>query len=148
MKDKLTQDLKQAMLSGDKARVQTLNMLKSALLNEEVAQGARETGLDNETITAIFAKEGKKRLEAAEFYKKAGETTREVQERSEYDIISEYLPKQLSDEALQLIVEQAVVNIKPEGLKDIGKVIGAVKAQVGNQADGGRVASLVKQTLN
>jgi uncharacterized protein len=147
MKDKLAADLKAAMLSGDKERVSLLQMLKSAILNVEIEQNAREKGLSDEQIVAILSKEAKKREEAALMYEQAGDSGRATKERSEAKIIAEYLPAQMDDEELKKIVAAAVAEVQPDGMKDMGKVIGMVKQQVSSQADGSRIATLVKESL-
>ncbi len=147
LKDKIAADLKQAMLSGDKSRVELLGMLKSAILYKEVELGTRDEGLSDDQIIDVLSKEAKKRQEAAEMYKNAGEESRAEKEISEKDVISIYLPEQMSEEELSSVVDSAVSELKPEGLKDMGRVIGAVKEKVGNKADGSLIAQLVKSKL-
>jgi uncharacterized protein YqeY len=140
-------DLKQAMLSGDKDKAETLRGLKSAIHNAAIAANAQADGLSDEQIQKILASEAKKRTEAAELYQKAGETDRANKEQAEKDIIEAYLPAQLSDEELSNLVDKHIAVIKPTGLADMGKVIGAVKAEAGAAADGATVARLVKEKL-
>lgn len=148
LKTQIAADLKQAMLSGDKPRAELLNMLKSAILYKEVELGNREAGLSDEQIIDVLAKEAKKRQEAAEMYKSAGETDRAEKELSEKEVIQVYLPAQMSEADILQVVEAHIAALKPEGVKDMGKVIGAVKSEVGNQADGAIIARLVKQKLS
>lgn len=148
LKDQLAQDLKAAMLAGDKMRVDTLKMLKSAILNEEVAKRMRDTGLDDASVAIVFKKEAKKRLEAAELYKNAGEAEREAKERAEYDVIATYLPAEMSDDDLLQVVTLQIAKLQPQGMQDMGKVISAVKGEVGEKADGSRIAKLVKEQLS
>ena len=68
-------------------------------------------------------------------------------ERAEKELLSEYLPEQLSEEEIKTLVDEAVAELKPEGMKDMGRVIGAVKAKAGNSADGSLIAKLVKDSL-
>lgn len=145
LKDRLNQDIKTALLSGDKSRAEVLKSLKSAILYEEVAQKAREEGLSDEQIQVVLAREAKKRGESAEMYSKAGEDARSKTEAAEKAIIDEYLPKQISDEELEQVVSEA---IKAAGdSANIGQVIGAVRGKVGQSADGSRIAALVKEKL-
>ncbi len=148
LKAQITDDLKQSMLSGDKPRVELLNMLKSAILYKEVEIGAREEGLNDEQIIEVLAKEAKKRQEAADMYSGAGEAERAAKETGEKEVIQAYLPVQLSEAEILSVVEAKITALKPEGMKDMGKVIGAVKAELGNKADGGVIAKLVKQKLS
>jgi uncharacterized protein len=147
MKDRLMADLKSAMLSGDKERVSVLQMIKSAILNVEIEQNAREQGLSDEQIVTVLSKEAKKREEAAGMYEQAGDKERSSKERAEAKIIAEYLPAQMDDEELKKIIAAAVAEVQPDGMKDMGKVIGMVKQHVGNQADGSRIAAFVKDQL-
>lgn len=148
IKELLSTNLKQAMISGDKSRVELINMLKSAILYKEVELGVREAGLTDDQIIEVFSKEAKKRQEAADLYGKAGDGEREQKELKEKEIITEYLPEQVSDEVIEATVDEIISTIKPEGMKDMGKVIGAVKSKLGNQADGSKIALLVKQKLS
>ena len=128
LKETIQSDLKAAMLSGDKTRASVLNMVKSAILNEEIAKGLRDTGLQDDAVLLLLQKEVKKRVDAAELYKNADDETRAAAELSESKIISEYLPEQMADSELESIIDEQIAVIQPEGMKDMGKVIGAVKA--------------------
>ena len=147
LKDTIQADLKTAMLARDTLRTQTLQGLKSAILYEEVAKKIRETGLPEEDIEKIIARECKKRDEAAELFEQGGNTESASKERAEKEILSAYLPEQMDEAALSAIIATAIDEIKPDGAKDMGRVIGAVKARVGNAADGGLIAKLVKDAL-
>jgi uncharacterized protein len=147
LKSKLEADLKQAMLARDGFLVETLRGLKAVILNEEVAKGARDEGLSDETIEQLFARESKKRDEAAGLFEQGGNQASADKERAEKEIIQKYLPEQLSENELQVLVNDVILEIEPEGMKDMGRVIGAVKAKVGNTADGAMIANLVKKSL-
>ena len=147
LKDTIQADLTTAMLARDTLRTQTLQGLKSAILYEEVAKKIRETGLPEEDIEKIIARECKKRDEAAELFEQGGNTESAAKERAEKEILSAYLPEQMDEAALSAIIATAIDEIKPDGAKDMGRVIGAVKARVGNAADGGLIAKLVKDAL-
>lgn len=148
LKDRLEKDLKTAMLSRDTVGVATLKLIKSAILYKEVELKTRTNGLSDEQVVEVLAKEAKKRKEAAEFYEEAGDSERAGAEKSEFMIISRYLPEQLSDTELDAIIEQCIVASGGITASDMGKTIGAVKARVGAAADGVRIATLVKQKLN
>ena len=147
LKERIDADLKTAMLARDAFRTDTLRGLKAAILNEEVAKGLRETGLGDEAIEQLIAREAKKRDEAAVLFEQGGNQASADKERAEKVLLSEYLPEQLSEEEIQKIVDGVVTELKPEGMKDMGRVIGAVKAKTGNAADGALVAKLVKGSL-
>lgn len=144
LKDKLQADIKTALLAGDKARAEVLKSLKSAILYEEVAQKVREQGLADDKIELVFAREAKKRADAADLYAKNGHDDRAQTERAEKAIIESYLPKQLSDEELAQVVKDIIAGM-PNA--QMGPAIGAVKAKVGTSADGARVAAAVKAAL-
>jgi uncharacterized protein len=145
LKEKLEADIKQAMLAGDKARAETLKLLKSAILYEEVALKVRDTGLSDEQVTVVFAREAKKRAETIELYEKAGETARAEAEAFEKSVIDGYLPKQLDDVELEKIVDGVIAELGEQA--QMGQVMGAVRAKVGSNADGGRIAAMVKSKL-
>ncbi len=147
LKDRIQADLKEAMLARDALRTQTLQGLKAAILNEEVAKKVREEGLDDAAIEQLIAREAKKRDEAAGLFEQGGNQESADKERAEKEILNAYLPEQLSEEDIAKLVDEAVMEINPTGSQDMGKVIGAVKAKAGNTADGATVARLVKAKL-
>jgi len=147
LKDRIAADLKSAMLARDEVKVQTLQGLKSAILYEEVAKKLRDTGLDEAQIEQVVAREAKKRDEAAELFEKGGNAASAAKERSEKEILSVYLPEQMNETEILAVVQEVVAELKPEGPKDIGRAIGAVKAKLGNTANGAVIAKLVKESL-
>lgn len=147
LKQQIEQDLKQALLSGDKQTATTLRGLKSVILYAEVAQGNRDSGLSDEAIIVLFAKEAKKRQDSADLYVKGGSEDRAQAELTEKKLIEAYLPAQLSDVELLRMVDEAIQGLDAHGMQDMGKVIAAVKAKAGSQVDGSRVATSVKARL-
>lgn len=147
LKDRINADLKAAMLARDEVKTQTLQGLKAAILNEEVAQRVRDTGLDEVAIEQVIAREARKRDEAAEFFETGGNTASAEKERIEKGFLGVYLPKQLSETEVREIVLTVIRELQPESPKDMGRVIGAVKARVGNTADGALIAKLVKESV-
>jgi uncharacterized protein YqeY len=148
MQEQIDKDLKQALLAGDKAKAETLRGIKSALLNEMISQGARDSGLSDEHIQKILARESKKRQEAADLYKQGGSVERASAELAEKAIIDAYLPEQLSEEEIAKLVDEQIAATGAAGPADMGKVIGAVKAQAGSTADGALIARLTKEKLS
>ena len=140
-------DIKTAMLAGDKTKAETLRGLKSALLNEAIAQGARETGLSDEQVQKVLAKEAKKRSEAAELYKQGGSPERADAELAEKVIIDAYLPAQASEAEVKAAVEQEIAKLENPSVQNMGQIIGAVRAKLGAGADGALIAKLVKEKL-
>lgn len=147
IKQQLNDDVKAAMLAGDAARLETLRGLKSAILYAEVAAGKRDEGLSDDEVQAIFAKEAKKRQESAELYDQGGSPERAAKERAEKAIIESYLPEQLSEADLVVIIDEVITEQQATGMQAMGQVIGAVKQRVGNTADGSVIARLVKEKL-
>lgn len=148
LKQQIEQDLKKALLGGDRERATILRGLKSVILYAEVEKGLREEGLDDAAITALFAKEAKKRQESADIYVKGGDQDRADTELHEKAVIEEYLPKQLSDEELAKIVDEVIAGLGASGPQAMGQAIGQVKQKTEGQADGGRIAQMVKERLN
>lgn len=148
LKQRIDDDLKAALLSGDRFAAQTLRGLKAAVLNEEVALGRREDGLGDDEIEKIIAKEVKKRNESITLYEQNARPELAEDEKKEAAIISVYLPQQLSEDELKEIITSKVAELGVSGPQAMGQVIGAVKGQVGNTADGGTIARLVKEALN
>jgi uncharacterized protein YqeY len=148
MQEQIDKDLKQALLGGNKAKAETLRGLKSAILNETIAQNARDAGLPDDQIQKILAKESKKRQEAADLYKQGGSEERASTELAEKAIIDAYLPEQMSEESLAKIVDEQIAAAGSPTMQDMGRIIGAVKAQTAGQADGALIAKLVKEKLS
>jgi len=147
LKQQIEQDLKKALLAGDKERATTLRSLKSVILYAEVAEGSRDEGLGDEAIIALFSKEAKKRQESADFYVKGGSEERAQAELAEKAIIEGYLPQQLSDDELTSIVDEVVAGLDTVGPQAMGQVIGQVKQKTAGKADGARIAQVVKARL-
>lgn len=145
---KIDADLKTAMLTGDRVLATILRGLKSVILYEEVAKGVRNTGLDNDAVIVLLAKEAKKRQESVDLYNKGGDLERAAAEQKEKEIIEAYLPAQISDEELSKIVEEIIETTDATSMQQMGRVIGAVKTKVGVGADGARIAELVKKKLS
>lgn len=146
VKQQIEADLKAAMLSGDKTLATTLRGLKSAILYAEVAAGSRETGLANDAVIALLQKEAKKRQESADLYAKGGRPDKEEAELAEKSAIEKYLPAQLSEDELVVLVDDAISQLGKDQ-KNMGQIIGAVKQKGGPAADGAVIARLVRERL-
>jgi uncharacterized protein len=148
LKNAIDNDLKAALLGGDRFVTEVLRGLKAAILNEEVAQGKRDEGLSDSAIEQIIAKEIKKRNESASLYDQGGRPELADNERKESEVIKKYLPTQLTEDEIRAIIDKVIAELNVEGPSAMGQVIGAVKKEVGSSADGATVAKLVKQALN
>jgi hypothetical protein len=145
LKERINTDLKTALLGGDKFLAEVLRGIKSVILNEEIAKNVRENGLKDAEIEQLLQKEAKKRVESAELFARGGNMESSEKELREKAVLEQYLPQQISDEDLKAAVDQAIADAG-EGAQ-MGQIIGAVKAKVGNTADGGRIAAEVKKHL-
>lgn len=148
LKARIDQDLKAALLAGDKVLATTLRGLKSVILYAEVAKGSRDKGLSDDEVVALLAKEAKKRQESADLYKQGGNEEKADAELAEKKIIEGYLPQQLSDDELMIIIDTAIQDLGVSGPSGMGQVIGAVKQKTAGQADGARIAKLVNERLS
>jgi uncharacterized protein len=137
--DQIKEDVQSAMRAGEKERVGALRLLVSEL------QKAAKEGSDDEL--AVLRRERKRRLEAARAYRDAGRLDLAGGEEAEEQLISSYLPAELTEAELTLIVEQAVRESGAESAKDMGRVMKQAMAAVDGRADGKLVSGLVRATL-
>jgi hypothetical protein len=147
LKEQINNDLKAALLGGDRFKGEVLRGLKAAILNEEVAQGKRDDGLDDVAIEQLVAREVKKRNESATIYDGAERPELSKNERDEAKVLAEYLPEQVSEEIITIVVNRLITEGSLSGPSAMGQVIGAVKKELGNSADGATVARIVKNAL-
>ncbi len=137
--DEIRTDARSALKQGDKKRASALRMI------QDVLQQDAKLGKDDEV--AALQRERKKRLEAADAYADAGRTERAEDERFEAELITAYLPAQLSDEELNALVAEAVEATGAKSQREMGQVMGALKDKVAGKADGKRVSTAVKEHL-
>ncbi|MES2630852.1 MAG: GatB/YqeY domain-containing protein [Patescibacteria group bacterium] len=147
LKAQLDNDLKAALLGGDRFRAEVLRGLKAVILNEEVSQGKRDEGLDDTTIETLIVREVKKRADSASQYEAAGRPELVEAETAESKVLEEYLPQQASEEEVKKVIIETIAAMGVSGPQAMGQVIGAVKGKLGNSADGGTIARLVKESL-
>lgn len=147
LKHQIDQDLKQAMLAGDKTLTETLRGLKSAILYAEVAKGKKESGLEDPEIIDVLSKEAKKRQESADLYKQGGNDEKAQAELTEKEIIQKYLPEQMTEDDIKKLVDEVVSELGDVNQQMMGQVIGQVKQKAGATADGSVIAKLVKEKL-
>jgi uncharacterized protein YqeY len=143
----INDDLKAALLGGDRFKADVLRNLKAAILNEEVATGKRDEGLSDADVEKIIAREVKKRAESVRMYETGGRPELAESEKLESGVLEEYLPKQLSESELTEIVERTIEEMGASGMQVMGLVIKAVKEKIGNTGDGATVARIVKEKL-
>lgn len=147
--ERLRTDLNTAMKDRDQLKTSTIRMVLSAVQVASVA-GDEAAELTDAEITAVLRSEAKRRSEAAELYENAGRAEQAASERNELAVIEAYLPAAMDDATLQGIVDEEIAAARKagaEGPKAMGQVIKAVKDRVGDGADGGRIAGVVKASL-
>lgn len=146
LKDRLQHDLHDAIRAQDKVRSATLRMALTAVSTEEVA-GTQARVLADEEVLKVLAKEAKKRREAAEAYVGAGRQELADQEQAELVVLEGYLPAQLDDAALDELATAAVAEVKASSMAQMGQVMKVLQPRIAGQAEGGRVAAIVKKVL-
>jgi uncharacterized protein YqeY len=147
MRERLTTMMKEAMKAGDKRRLATVRMVQAAIKDKDIeARGAGKTVSDDD-ILALMQKMVKSRQESADIYAKAGRPELELQEREEIAIITEFLPTQMSDDEAKAAIEAAIAETGAASMKDMGKVVAALKGKYTGQMDFAKASGLVKAAL-
>lgn len=147
MREQFTEMMKTAMKAGDKRRLATVRMIQAALKDRDIEARTSGKTIGNDEILALLQKLIKSRQESAEIYSKAGREELAVQEREEIAIISEFLPRQLSDDEMKAAIEAAIAETGAASIKDMGKVVGVLKAKFTGQMDFGKASGMVKALL-
>ena len=147
LKEKLQADLTDAIRARDEVKSGTVRMLLAAIKNEEVAGKAAKVLTDTEIIT-VLSREAKKRREAADAYTQAKRDDLANKEKAEGVIIAQYLPEQLSEEAIKKMITDAIAETNALGPAGMGLVMKALQPKIAGKADGGLVSSLVKAALS
>ncbi len=142
--ERLNDDMKQAMKSGDKFRLQTIRLIRASIKNQEIE--LRRPLDDNETLT-ILSRELKQRRDSQLDFEKGGREDLVSNVRAEIEIISEYLPRQLTEEEIKAIVVQTMQETGASSKADLGKLMGALMPKVKGVADGKVVNAIVQQSL-
>lgn len=145
IKEKLLEDLKNSMKDKNLVRKNTVQMVRAAVLQVEKD---KQIELTDEQIIEIIAKESKKRKDAETEFEKSGREDLIKQNKEEIEILSEYLPKQLSVEEIENIVKTIIEELGATGMKDMGPVMKKAKEQVGAAADGKTISDAVKKLLS
>ena len=148
LKDRLRADLTTAIKARDDIRSSTIRMVLTSITNAEVA-GKEARELTDEDVLGVLTSEGKKRREAAEAFDDAGRTEQAAKERAEFAVLADYLPEQLTPEQVAALVTEAIeaTGAREEGMRAMGKVMGALQPKVKGRADGGAVAAEVRRQL-
>ena len=147
LKEKLQSDLTAAMRARDEVKSSTIRMVLTAIKNEEVS-GKEARDLTDAEIITVLSREAKKRREAAEAFEQAGAADRAAAEKAEGVVISEYLPKQLSETEIKELIAAAIAETGASGPAQMGLVMKSLQPKIAGKADGGLVSSLVKAALS
>lgn len=138
--------LKEAMKSKDQMALTALRAVKSAILLAQTESGAKEE-LTEEQELKILQKQVKQRRDSAAIYLEQGREDLATPELAEAEVINQFLPEAMSDEDIAKVVEDTIKRVEAEGMKDMGKVMGIVSKEIGGQADGKTISTIVRQKL-
>ena len=148
MYDQVRKDLTEAMKSGDKFKLGVIRLLKTALMNEEIALHGNGEGLSDDEVLAVIKREVKKRNTSIEEYTKYNKMDVVEDLKKEVEILSEYLPPELSDEELNKAVDEIFDEVKPESIKDMGRIMKEITDKFGSQVDMSKASKIVKEKLS
>ena len=145
IEERLNQDMKTALKSNDKVRLETIRLLRSQIHNAGITKGKE---LSEEEVLEVMAKEVKKRKESIKMFEDGGREDLVEKETQEMEIISSYLPEPLNEKELETIVSEAIKETGAESMRDMGKVMAVVMPKTKGRADGKQVQELVKKKLS
>jgi len=145
LKDKLQQDMKDALRGGDKRSLGVIRLILAAIKQREVDERIE---LDDVQVTSVLDKMTKQRRDSLEQYQKAGRDDLADQETFELEILKSYLPEQLGDAEIDVLIDEAIQACGANSMKDMGKVMGQLKAKLQGRADMGAVSGRIKDRLS
>ncbi len=148
LKETIQTNIKKAMIGKDALRVSVLRMVMAVILNKEKEKGFEAKSLADEEVLAVISSEVKKRKDSIEQYTKGERQDLADKEKEELEILSAYLPEQMSEEEVRKIVKEKISQLNAVGLQDIGKIMGALMADLKSKADGAIVKKIVEEELN
>ncbi|MBN9064412.1 MAG: glutamyl-tRNA amidotransferase [Rhizobiales bacterium 65-9] len=149
LRQRIADGIKEAMKAGDKPRLAAVRLIQSELKNKDVeVRGAGKTEASEEDILGVLQKMTKQRQESLAIYEKAGREDLAAVERSEIETIASFLPRQMSDDEVAAAIKAAIAETGAASMKDMGKVIGALRGQYAGRMDFGRASGLVKAALS
>jgi uncharacterized protein YqeY len=148
MRQRFTEAMKEAMKAGDKARLSTVRMIQAGLKDKDIeARGAGRGEASEEEILGLLQKMIKQRQESVAIYEQAGRQELADQERAEIAVIQGFLPQQLGEAETRAAIEAAIAETGAASMKDMGKVIGALRGKYAGRMDFGKASALVKEML-
>ncbi|WP_018266663.1 GatB/YqeY domain-containing protein [Methylosinus sp. LW4] len=147
MRERFTADLKAAMKSGEKQKVETIRMITAGLKDRDIEARATGKTPGDDDILALLQKMVKSRQESVEIYEKGGRPELAEKERAEIAVITEYLPQQLGEAEVAEAIKAAIAETGAASIKDMGKVVAALKAKYTGRIDFGKASAAVKAAL-
>ncbi len=144
LKDRIQQDVKDAMRAKDKERLASIRLITAAIKQREVDERIE---LDDEQVLVVLDKMCKQRRESISQFEKAGRDDLIAREASELEIIQSYLPEQLGEDEIAAMIDAAMTDTGASSIKDMGKVMGQLKPKLQGRADMGAVSALIKSKL-
>ena len=144
LKERITEDMKTAMRSGEKDRLAVIRLLQAAIKQREVDE---RITLDDAQVTSVLEKMIKQRKESVVAFEKGNRADLVAKETAEIAVLQPYLPAQLSDAELDALIAEAIASTGAASIKDMGKVMGVVKAKAAGKADMGAVGARIKARL-
>lgn len=144
LKERITEDMKSAMRASDKERLSTIRMVQAAIKQREVDE---RIALDDAQVLAVLEKMVKQRRESIAAFEQGGRADLADKEKAEIQILAAYLPEQLSEAEVDALIQSAIAETGAASMKDMGKVMGAVKAKAAGRADMGAVSARIKAAL-
>lgn len=149
MRERINESVKDAMRAKDSLRLSTLRLMSAALKDKDIEKRGKggDEVLNDQEMTALFAKMVKQREDSIRAYEEAGRMELAERERAEQDIIREFLPKQLSEAEVDAAISKAVADTGAESLRDMGKVMGSLKAAYAGRMDFGAAGGKLKAIL-
>ena len=150
LKETIETEYKNALKSKDKSKISTYRLILSSIKDLDISNrsGPNKKETDDEDVKKLFKKMVKQRAESIEIYKKNDRSDLLEVEQNEYDILSSFLPKQLSDEDTKKICEEIILKLGAASIKDMGKVMGELKKKHSDEVDFAKAGALLKQLLN
>ena len=145
LKNQVIEDMKSAMKAGDKDRLKVVRLMLAAIKQVEVD---KRIELDDAAVLAVLDKMVKQRRDSVEQFEKGNREDLAAIERAEIEVLEAYLPEQLSADELAAMVDEVIAATGAESIRDMGKVMGQIKAKAAGRADMGAVSATVKERLN
>lgn len=145
LEQRVNEDIKASLKAGDKIRLQTLRSIRSLIL--EFQKSGKNQEFNEEEEVKLLNKAAKNRKEAIAMYLQAGRTELAENEKRELEIITEFLPAQLSEEEIHELILSIISKLNAKGMQDMGKVMGATMKEVSGKADGNTVQQIVRKIL-